>query len=170
MINKYFLSFIFGKVHNRKVFLQLFLPIRIAILLLLVPMGKHIWQWRYWYSSFEALNMSGDWWYEALPKRTDGLQLERARSKRWTRSICRKLSPFLFPLSLSIIHFSEARDKFSIDPWLEVYLVLEEDGTEVDDEEYFQVEAIYDHHQQLKPSNGHHTFAKCVAWKDAIML
>ena len=146
MINKYFLSFIFGKVHNRKVFLQPFLPIRIAILLLLVPMGKHIWQWRYWYSSFEALNMSGDWWYEALPKRTDGLQLKRARSKRWTRSICRKLSPFLFPLSLSIIHFSEARDKFSIDPWLEVYLVLEEDGTEVDDEEYFQVAAIYDHH------------------------
>ena len=32
-----------------------------------------------------------------------------------------------------------ARDKFSIDPWVEVYLVLEEDGTEVDDEEYFQV-------------------------------
>lgn len=31
-----------------------------------------------------------------------------------------------------------ARDKFSIDPWVEVYLVLEEDGTEVDDEEYFQ--------------------------------
>ena len=32
-----------------------------------------------------------------------------------------------------------ARDKFCIDPWMEVYLVLEEDGTEVDDEEYFQV-------------------------------
>ena len=31
-----------------------------------------------------------------------------------------------------------ARDKFCIDPWMEVYLVLEEDGTEVDDEEYFQ--------------------------------
>merc|ERR1712083_1255527 len=31
-----------------------------------------------------------------------------------------------------------ARDKFSIDSWVEVYLVLEEDGTEVDDEEYFQ--------------------------------
>jgi len=31
-----------------------------------------------------------------------------------------------------------ARDKFCIDPWLDVYLVLEEDGTEVDDEEYFQ--------------------------------
>ena len=36
--------------------------------------------------------------------------------------------------------FSLARDKFSIDPWVEVYLVLEEDGTEVDDEEYFQVD------------------------------
>ena len=32
-----------------------------------------------------------------------------------------------------------ARDKFGITPWLEVYLVLEEDGTEVDEEEYFQV-------------------------------
>ena len=32
-----------------------------------------------------------------------------------------------------------ARDKFCIDPWMDVYLVLEEDGTEVDDEEYFQV-------------------------------
>jgi len=31
-----------------------------------------------------------------------------------------------------------ARDKFCIDPWMDVYLVLEEDGTEVDDEEYFQ--------------------------------
>ena len=31
-----------------------------------------------------------------------------------------------------------ARDKFCIDPWMEVYLVLEEDGTELDDEEYFQ--------------------------------
>ena len=35
-----------------------------------------------------------------------------------------------------------ARDKFCIDPWLDVYLVLEEDGTEVDDEEYFQVSGI----------------------------
>ena len=32
-----------------------------------------------------------------------------------------------------------ARDKFRLPPWLEVYLVLEEDGTEVDEEEYFQV-------------------------------
>merc|ERR1719430_1206889 len=32
----------------------------------------------------------------------------------------------------------KARDKFCIEPWLEVYLVLEEDGTEVDEEEYFQ--------------------------------
>lgn len=32
----------------------------------------------------------------------------------------------------------KARDKFGLQPWLEVYLVLEEDGTEVDDEEYFQ--------------------------------
>ena len=30
-----------------------------------------------------------------------------------------------------------AREKFGLDDWLEVYLVLEEDGTEVDDEEYF---------------------------------
>ena len=36
-----------------------------------------------------------------------------------------------------------ARDKFCIDPWLDVYLVLEEDGTEVDDEEYFQVSGIH---------------------------
>ena len=31
-----------------------------------------------------------------------------------------------------------AREKFEIEEWMEVYLVLEEDGTEVDDEEYFQ--------------------------------
>ena len=31
-----------------------------------------------------------------------------------------------------------AREKFGIEDWMEVYLVLEEDGTEVDDEEYFQ--------------------------------
>jgi DNA fragmentation factor alpha subunit len=30
------------------------------------------------------------------------------------------------------------QDKFAIEEWMEVYLVLEEDGTEVDDEEYFQ--------------------------------
>ena len=35
-----------------------------------------------------------------------------------------------------------ARDKFCIDPWMEVYLVLEEDGTEVDEDEYFQVALI----------------------------
>ena len=64
---------------------------------------------------------------------------------------------------MSIIHFSEARDKFSIDPWLEVYLVLEEDGTEVDDEEYFQVEAIYDHHQQLKLGMSEKL---CLQWND----
>ena len=38
---------------------------------------------------------------------------------------------------------NSARDKFCIDPWLDVYLVLEEDGTEVDDEEYFQVSGIH---------------------------
>jgi len=32
----------------------------------------------------------------------------------------------------------KAREKFVIESWMEVYLVLEEDGTEVDDEEYFQ--------------------------------
>ena len=31
-----------------------------------------------------------------------------------------------------------ALEKFGIEEWMEVYLVLEEDGTEVDDEEYFQ--------------------------------
>jgi len=31
----------------------------------------------------------------------------------------------------------KAKEKFEIDDWLEVYLVIEEDGTEVDDEEYF---------------------------------
>ena len=67
------------------------------------------------------------------------------------------------PLSLSIIHFSEARDKFSIDPWVEVYLVLEEDGTEVDEEEYFQVAAIYDHHQQLKLGMSEKL---CLQWND----
>ncbi len=30
-----------------------------------------------------------------------------------------------------------AKEKFDIDEGLEVYLVIEEDGTEVDDEEYF---------------------------------
>ena len=40
---------------------------------------------------------------------------------------------------IKMLFLTLARDKFSIDPWVEVYLVLEEDGTEVDDEEYFQV-------------------------------
>ena len=31
-----------------------------------------------------------------------------------------------------------AKEKFGLDDWIEVYLVLEEDGTEVDEEEYFQ--------------------------------
>jgi len=31
----------------------------------------------------------------------------------------------------------KAKEKFEIEDWLEVYLVIEEDGTEVDDEEYF---------------------------------
>ena len=31
-----------------------------------------------------------------------------------------------------------AREKFGINEWVEVFLVLEEDGTEVDEEEYFQ--------------------------------
>lgn len=31
----------------------------------------------------------------------------------------------------------KAKEKFEIEEWLEVYLVIEEDGTEVDDEEYF---------------------------------
>ena len=35
-----------------------------------------------------------------------------------------------------------ARDKFSLPPWLDVYLVLEDDGTEVDEEEYFQVQTL----------------------------
>ena len=35
-------------------------------------------------------------------------------------------------------HWIIAREKFEIEEWMEVYLVLEEDGTEVDDEEYFQ--------------------------------
>ena len=35
-------------------------------------------------------------------------------------------------------HWVSAREKFAIEEWMEVYLVLEEDGTEVDDEEYFQ--------------------------------
>ena len=43
-------------------------------------------------------------------------------------------------LQYEFVLFTSARDKFSIDPWVEVYLVLEEDGTEVDDEEYFQVD------------------------------
>ena len=33
--------------------------------------------------------------------------------------------------------FPSAKEKFEIEEWLEVYLVIEEDGTEVDDEEYF---------------------------------
>ena len=33
--------------------------------------------------------------------------------------------------------FLSAKEKFEIEEWLEVYLVIEEDGTEVDDEEYF---------------------------------
>lgn len=33
---------------------------------------------------------------------------------------------------------NKAKEKFLPDPWMKVYLVLEEDGTEVDDEEYFQ--------------------------------
>ena len=32
---------------------------------------------------------------------------------------------------------TSAKEKFEIEEWLEVYLVIEEDGTEVDDEEYF---------------------------------
>ena len=31
-----------------------------------------------------------------------------------------------------------ALDKLNYGDWCEVYLVLEEDGTEIDDEEYFQ--------------------------------
>ena len=30
-----------------------------------------------------------------------------------------------------------AKDKFGINDWIEAFLVLEEDGTEVDEEEYF---------------------------------
>ena len=33
--------------------------------------------------------------------------------------------------------YLSAKEKFEIEEWLEVYLVIEEDGTEVDDEEYF---------------------------------
>ena len=36
-----------------------------------------------------------------------------------------------------LIFFNSAKDKFGIDDWMDVYLVIEEDGTEVDDEEYF---------------------------------
>ena len=46
---------------------------------------------------------------------------------------------------------------------MEVYLVLEEDGTEVDDEEYFQVAAIYDHHYQLKLAMSEKL---CLQWND----
>ena len=38
--------------------------------------------------------------------------------------------------SLNGLYLS-AKEKFEIEEWLEVYLVIEEDGTEVDDEEYF---------------------------------
>jgi len=31
----------------------------------------------------------------------------------------------------------KAKEKFDLDKWTEVYLVIEQDGTEVDDEEYF---------------------------------
>ena len=40
---------------------------------------------------------------------------------------------------------------------------MEEDGTEVDDEEYFQVAAIYDHHQQLKLGMSEEL---CLQWND----
>ena len=46
---------------------------------------------------------------------------------------------------------------------MEVYLVLEEDGTEVDDEEYFQVAAIYDHHYKLKLAMSEKL---CLQWND----
>ena len=38
--------------------------------------------------------------------------------------------------ALNCLYLS-AKEKFEIEEWLEVYLVIEEDGTEVDDEEYF---------------------------------
>ena len=40
-------------------------------------------------------------------------------------------------LSISLLKCS-ALDKLNYADWCEVYLVLEEDGTEVDDDEYFQ--------------------------------
>ena len=45
-------------------------------------------------------------------------------------------------LHLEYYGFPPARDKFSLPPWLDVYLVLEDDGTEVDEEEYFQVQTL----------------------------
>ena len=56
-----------------------------------------------------------------------------------------------------------ARDKFCIDPWMEVYLVLEEDGTEVDDEEYFQVNFFWGgelSYQNLQPKGVQHQICK----------
>ena len=50
-----------------------------------------------------------------------------------------------------------ARDKFSLPPWLGVYLVLEEDGTEVDEEDYFQVYT----HTEISPSSINDAMLLC---------